>query len=262
MTSTLNSCAKPWMEVLDVPVDLLRVEEIQEWLRSQLATGTSCAHVVTMNPEYVMTARRNPSFAAALREAELSTVDGVGVSLAVRLMRPERRVDRMTGVALCWSLAELSAQTGDGIFLLGAGAGVADAAGERLIEASPGAVIAGTWFEGSPREADDPETIRRISESGATIVLVAYGAPAQIHWIARNRDALSGARVRVVAGIGGALDYISGNVPWAPPVVRTLGLEWAYRLVREPWRWRRQLVLPHFAFLVLKEAFRQRLRYR
>jgi N-acetylglucosaminyldiphosphoundecaprenol N-acetyl-beta-D-mannosaminyltransferase len=68
--------------------------------------------------------------------------------------------------------------------------------------------------------------------------------------------------VRIVIGIGGALDYISGNVPWAPPLVRTLGLEWAYRLAREPWRWRRQLVLPVFAALVVKDAVTARIRRR
>jgi N-acetylglucosaminyldiphosphoundecaprenol N-acetyl-beta-D-mannosaminyltransferase len=262
MTSALIFRSSSWMEVLDVPVDILSTREIEEWVLGQLATGDSCAHVVTLNPEYVMTARRDPAFAAVLREADLSTIDGVGISLAVKLLRPGQRADRVTGVSLCWRLAEVSARTGDGIFLVGAGPGVADAAGERLIAASPGAVIAGTWSEGSPGPSDDAETIRRIAGSGARIVLVAYGAPSQIHWIARNQDALSVAGVKLVSGIGGALDYISGNVPWAPAIVRKLGLEWAHRLAREPWRWRRQLVLPHFALLVVREAVGQRLRSR
>ena len=120
--------------------------------------------------------------------------------------------------------------------------------------------MVGTWAEGSPRPEDDAETIDRIRESGATMLLVAYGAPAQIHWIHRNLPRLDAAGVRVVIGIGGALDYISGNVPWAPPLVRRLGLEWLYRLAREPWRWRRQMALPMFAALVARDAAKKRLR--
>src|SRR5690606_13989327 len=98
--------------------------------------------------------------------------------------------------------------------LLGARPGVADEAGKKLIEASPGARVTETWSEGSPRPEDDERTIARIRESGATLLLVAYGAPAQVHWIHRNLAALDEAGVRIVSGIGGALDYISGNVPY------------------------------------------------
>lgn len=243
--------------MLDVPVDLMTGTDIRTWLLDQLTRGQSCAHVVTLNPEYVMTARRDPAFAARLRDAELATIDGVGIALAVRLLDRDRiPFDRITGVAMCWMMAEISAETKNGIFLLGAESGVAGKAGAALRESHPGMFLAGTWADGSPHERDDAETIRRIVESGATTLLVAYGAPAQVDWIDRNRDALTGAGVKVSVGIGGALDYISGNVPWAPPLIRKLGLEWAYRLVREPWRWRRQLVLPWFAFLVVREAIR------
>jgi N-acetylglucosaminyldiphosphoundecaprenol N-acetyl-beta-D-mannosaminyltransferase len=166
----------------------------------------------------------------------------------------------VTGVRLSWFLGELSAETGEGMFLLGAGPGVADAAGQRLIKLHPGAWVADTWAEGSPRPEDDERTIARIRDSGATMMLVAYGAPAQIYWIHRNMTALEEAGVRIVIGIGGALDYISGNVSYAPALVRKLGLEWAYRLIREPWRWRRQMVLPVFAALVVRDAVMARVR--
>jgi N-acetylglucosaminyldiphosphoundecaprenol N-acetyl-beta-D-mannosaminyltransferase len=84
--------------------------------------------------------------------------------------------------------------------------------------------------------------------SGAEILFVAYGAPAQERWLARNRAALG---VAVGMGVGGALDVLAGRVPRAPQWLRRLGLEWAWRLVREPWRWRRMLALPRFAALVL-----------
>lgn len=259
MESTTDTESFPWIDVLDVPVDLMTRREIRAWLVRQLEDGIACAHVVTLNPEYVMTARRDRDFAAMVREAQLSTIDGAGISLAARLLaRVRTPFERVTGVALCWLLADISEETGDGLFLLGAGPGVAERAGEALREAHPDAVIGGTWADGSPWPEDDGESIRRIAESGSSVVLVAYGAPSQVYWIARNQEALAAAGVRIAIGIGGALDYISGNVPLAPPVVRRLGLEWAYRLVREPWRWRRQLVLPLYAALVLREAIRMR----
>lgn len=247
------------VDILGIPVDAGTFPEVKHALREHLPHGEDCLHVVTLNPEYVMTARKDAAFADAISASGLITVDGIGVSLGLRALHPGLETERVTGVALSWYLAELSAQTGDGLFLLGAGPGIADRAGEKLAEMHPGGVIAGTWAEGSPRPNDDEQTIARIRDTRATMLLVAYGAPAQIHWIRRNLPALDAAGVRIVIGVGGALDYISGNVPWAPSIVRKLGLEWAYRLAREPWRWRRQLVLPAFAALVLRDTLTTRL---
>lgn len=259
MPSTSISDIRPRETILGVPVDIVSREDTRRWIRDWLANGTLCAHIVTLNPEYVMACRRDAAFARIVREADLVTIDGVGVAIALRLLGSGQHVERVTGVELCWMLAPVSAATGAAIFLLGAGPGVAEQAAEKLREVCPNAVIAGTWAGGSPHERDDAEAIRRIAASGADVVLVAYGAPAQVYWIARNQPALSAVGVKAAAGIGGALDYISGNVPLAPAIVRTLGLEWANRLVREPWRWRRQLVLPQFALLVLRDALKRRI---
>lgn len=248
--------------ILGVPVDAATWDEVKATLAEHLRDGDTCLHVATLNPEYVMTSRRDPAFAEAIEASGLVTVDGVGVSLGLRLLHPGLAADRITGVALSWYIGELSAQMEEGVFLLGAGPGVAHDAGRKLIEAHPGAWVVGTWAEGSPRPKDDARTIARIADSRASMLLVAYGAPAQVHWIHRNLPELERAGVKIVIGIGGALDYISGNVPWAPPLVRKLGLEWAYRLAREPWRWRRQLALPVFAALVVKDAVAARARAR
>lgn len=248
--------------ILGVPVDHVSRASMETWIRGWLVSGPSCAHVATLNPEYVMTARGDAAFAAVLSAAELITIDGVGVAIAVRLLADARDIERVTGVELCWMTAAISADTGARMYLLGAGSGVAEAAAQKLRDALPGAIIAGTWSAGTPHERDDMETIRRIREAGTDILLVAYGAPAQIHWIGRNQAELAAAGVKMVAAVGGALDYLSGAVPWAPPTVRRLGMEWAYRLLREPWRWRRQLVLPGFASLVLRDFLSQRVRGR
>ncbi len=246
--------------VLGVEITPGSCDALQQAIRDHLQTSDSILHVVTANPEYVMTARRDAAFAKSLNNAGIVTVDGAGLAVAMRLLYPHVESGRYTGVTLVPDMVQLSVETGAGVFLLGAAPGIADRAARELLADQPQGRIVGTWADGSPRPEDDAESIRRIREAGAAIVLVAYGAPAQIHWIERNLPALQDVGVRVVAGIGGAFDYISGNVALPSPLVRKLGLEWLVRLVREPWRWRRQLVLPHFAALVLLEFLKTRLR--
>ena len=234
-------------DVLGIPVDLLRRTQVETWVREQVATGETCAHVVTLNPEYVMAARRDAAFAAALQGADLVTIDGAGIAVAVRLLAPGKAAKRVTGVDLVGMLAGISAASGAGLFLLG----------DALRAGHSGTHIAGTWAEGSADPAYDAEALRRIADSGATVVFVAYGAPGQIHWIARNQAALATMGVRLVIGIGGTVPETKSS---APRLVRKLGLEWAYRLAREPWRWRRQMVLPVFGLLVLRDAVWRRVR--
>lgn len=242
------------ISILGLPVDRIDEESAARWIDDQLAHADRCRHIVTYNPEYAMAARRDPTFMAALRHADLVTADGIGISLAARLHHDSDALPRLTGVELVRLLAEASARNDASIFLLGADPGVAPRAAARLEESVPDARFGGWWSEGTPKPADDAEALRRIAESNARIVAVAYGAPGQVFWIERNRDALTEAGVRIAIGVGGALDYWAGTAQLAPPFVRRIGLEWLYRLVREPWRWRRQLVLPIFALLAGGEA--------
>jgi N-acetylglucosaminyldiphosphoundecaprenol N-acetyl-beta-D-mannosaminyltransferase len=152
------------------------------------------------------------------------------------------------GSELVFRLADLAAQEGWPLFLLGAAPGVAAEAASILQARYPGLKIAGT-YAGSPEPGENDDIVKRINESGAKLLYVAYGAPKQDKWIARNRNTLP--TVRVAVGIGGALDFITGRAVRAPRWVQRLGLEWLHRLWREPWRWRRMLALPHFALRVL-----------
>lgn len=238
---------------------------VETWIRSVL-TGSddpACRHLATLNPEYVMAATRDQDFRRALEHADLLTPDGAGVTLAVRLLYssfPQRLAfDRVTGVEIAAMVAAISASEAVPVFLLGAGPGVAAAAADRMSRHHPEFELAGTWDGGTPLPANDAETLDRIRAAGPKVVLVAYGAPGQIHWIVRNQEALAEAGVRLVVGIGGALDFISGKVRRAPGWVRRMGCEWLYRLLREPWRWRRQSVLPRYVWRVGKTVIRQRL---
>ncbi len=207
--------------------------------------------VVTVNPEFVMTARKNRDFARVLEEADLAIPDGIGLVLGSRLMgRPIP--ERVAGSDLVPELARLSAENGWRIFLLGAAPGVAERAAGVLTERFPGLRIAGT-FAGSPRPEDERIIIPMIKSARPDILFVAYGAPAQDLWIARNQPAL---RVPLAMGVGGAIDFIAGIKKRAPRWVRRIWMEWLYRLIQEPWRWKRQLSLPAFAMLLLYERMR------
>lgn len=234
-------------------MDALTLAETTRRISALLAAGQS-AHVVTLNPELVMRARRDRGLAQIVRAASLVTADGMGAVWALRLAG-QRIPERVTGVDLAFALAEDAAATGQPLFLLGAAPGVAQMTAMALTQRLPGLRVAGVW-DGSPHPRDDAEAVARIRASGARLALVAYGAPAQELWIARNLPALPGV---VALGVGGAFDMLAGRIPRAPHWMRAAGLEWLYRLARQPWRWRRMLALPRFAALASMAALRVRL---
>jgi N-acetylglucosaminyldiphosphoundecaprenol N-acetyl-beta-D-mannosaminyltransferase len=208
--------------------------------------------VATINPEFVVAARSDAAFAAALAGADLAVPDGAGLLLAARWVGHALRA-RVTGVDLCRRLASLAAERGYRLFLLGAAPGVAAAAAAAYSAANPGLVVAGT-YAGSPRAEDEDEIVARVRAAAPHLLLVAYGAPAQDVWIARNLQRLG---VPLVMGVGGVLDYVAGRSPYAPGWLRRLGLEWLYRLIRQPWRWRRiWRAVVVFAWLVVTRGRR------
>ncbi len=243
--------------ILGVAINPVDLSDALACIVGWLDAGGDLRHVVTVNPEFVVEARRNAEFAAALRSADLATADGVGILLAGRLLG-EPVGPRVTGVELTEGLAGLR-HPGARLFLLGAAPGVADEAAARLRERFPGVEIAGT-HAGSPDDAALPEIERRLDEARPTVLLVAFGHPRQDLWIARHRERLAARGILVAAGVGGTFDYLSGRVPRAPSWIRRVGLEWLYRLVRQPWRWRRQLALPLFVALVARERVARTLR--
>ncbi len=214
-------------------------------------------HVCTVNPEFVVEARHNPAFRALLNSAELATPDGVGILAAGRLLGTPFK-ERATGVALVSRLSALSARGGHTLFLLGAAPGVAEEAAHAIKRQYPGAEIAGT-YAGSPREEDWPEIDRRLSAALPDVLLVAYGAPQQDLWIREHRHELPPS-IKVAMGVGGVFDYLSGRAPLAPYIVRRAGMEWLYRLVKQPWRWRRILRVFVFGALVIREVVQKKVR--
>ena len=240
------------IRVLDVEVDAVTLEEavdlVGEAVDARRGHGAEPFQVATINPEFAIRARRDPDFRAVLRRCGLRTADGAGIMLAGRILG-HPLPERVPGVELVESVARAAATRGDRVFLLGGAPGVAEAAGERLSAAAPGLALAGT-FAGDSAEAGDAATLGAVKAARADIVLVAFGAPAQELWSARNLAA-SGAAVAI--GVGGTFDYLAGRARRAPGWMRRAGLEWLFRLFREPRRAGRMAALPLFLMLVLRQ---------
>jgi N-acetylglucosaminyldiphosphoundecaprenol N-acetyl-beta-D-mannosaminyltransferase len=239
--------------ILDVPVHDVTIEDAVQLTTSWLVeSGGPLRQVVTVNPEFIMAARRDHEFREILRNADLATADGIGVVLAARVNGARIR-ERITGVDLTESIAAES-PSGARFFLLGGAPGIAEKAAGELRRRFPGVVVAGT-FSGSPRDEDAEDVFSRLRVAGANVLLVAFGAPAQDKWVAKHHQKLAEYGIVIGIGVGGTFDYLAGTVPRAPGLIRRIGMEWLYRVIRQPWRWRRQLALPHFAMLVLYERF-------
>jgi N-acetylglucosaminyldiphosphoundecaprenol N-acetyl-beta-D-mannosaminyltransferase len=235
--------------VLGCRVDAVGRAEAVERIAA-LATSRGAGVVVTLGVEMVMAAQRDDEYRRIVNGAALVTCDTIGLLLASRLHGGPLR-ERVTGVELTAALAARSASHGDvRLYLLGSAGETARRAGEALQSAYPGAVITGAR-DGYFGENESAAVAAAIRASSANVVIAGLGFPKQEKWLARHLAATGcGAGI----GVGGTLDVLAGNVARAPRFFQRTGLEWAYRLAREPRRWRRQLALPRFAAAALGEA--------
>ncbi len=242
---SLGSQPSPVFTLMGVPIHDVTMEETLAWIARWIHEDD--AHqIATVNTEFVMLARRHPEFRTALLHAALCVPDGIGVLWAARRHGVRLR-ERVAGSDLVPRLAQEAAGKGWRLFFLGAAPGVADRAAANLQRKFPTLQLCGC-YAGSPAPAEEDAIVARVRAARPDVLLVAYGAPAQDLWLYRN---LKRTGTPVGIGVGGSFDFIAGISRRAPPWIQRLGLEWLYRLVLEPWRWRRQLALPHFVYLVL-----------
>jgi N-acetylglucosaminyldiphosphoundecaprenol N-acetyl-beta-D-mannosaminyltransferase len=235
--------------VLGVRVDAVGRDEAVARIAA-LAQRPEPSVVVTLGVEMVMAAQRDPAFRRIVNDAALVTCDTIGLLLASRLRGGPLR-GRVTGVELVGLLAARSASAGDlRLYLLGSGGDTAQRAADALRRSYPGAQVVGAR-DGYFSEDESAAVAETIRASGANLLLVGLGSPKQELWLTRwLRTTGCGAGM----GVGGSFDVYAGNVRRAPVLLRRAGLEWAYRLAKEPRRWRRQLALPQFALAALGEA--------
>ena len=226
------------IKVLDVAFDNVTMEEALDRAEELMAAGGP-HYVVTPNAEFVQMAGRDPEFRALLAGADLTIPDGIGVIYASRILgRPLK--GRVPGVDFAAGLCGRLARSGGKLYLLGAKPGVAEEAARRLREAHPGLTVCGThdgYFQ------EDGPVVEAVRAAGADVVFVCLGAPKQERWMAEY-GAASGAKLLV--GLGGSMDVFAGQVKRAPEAWQKLGLEWLYRLVKQPSRIGRMAKLPLF----------------
>ena len=196
-------------------------------------------YVVTPNTEILLKARKNAALSAAIRSSALSLPDGIGIQIAARILGVPISA-RITGIDFASALLLQMAREEKSVFLLGAKDGVAERAGSALCEAYPGLVLSGT-ANGYADVAEEEKLVRRINRCAPDLLIVCLGTPKQELWMSRNASRL---HVGLMAGLGGALDIFSGDAKRAPEAWRNHGLEWLFRLIREPGRLPRIVGLP------------------
>jgi N-acetylglucosaminyldiphosphoundecaprenol N-acetyl-beta-D-mannosaminyltransferase len=238
--------------ILGVRVDRLSQQQALDMIERMIAlrrasgNALACQQIITVNPEFVMAAQQHREFRKAINSAALVVADGIGVVWATHFVGSPAP-ERITGTDTLEALAKCCAEKSYRLYLLGAAPGVAEQAGVHLQALAPGLEIVGT-YSGSPAPAEEDAIIEHIRTANVDVLCVAYGAPAQELWIHRNLSRLPAA---VAMGVGGAYDFLSGRQRRAPRAMQHMGLEWLYRLYREPWRWKRMLALPRFILQVL-----------
>lgn len=238
------------VDVLGVEFDNLTLDEAVS-AGAALLEREGVHYVATPNPEIIEICRENPEAMAAVNGADLVLPDGVGVIRGAAMLGTPLK-EKTPGIEFASGLMERMARAGKSLYLLGAKPGVAEEAARRLAERYPGLRIAG-FHDGYFQ--DDGPVLEDIRGSGADCVFVCLGAPKQELWMAKN-GAATGARL--LCGLGGSLDVFAGATKRAPKFWSDHGLEWFYRLCREPRRIGRMMKLPLFLLHVRQEKGRRR----
>ena len=232
------------INILGVAFDALTLGEAEERADALLCSGAG-GYIVTANPEIVLRCREDAAYAAAVNGAKLVLADGVGDLCAARILGTPLP-GRVAGSDLVPRLLARLAERGGSVFLYGARPGVAERAGESLQSACPGLRIAGTE---NGYISDETALLEALEREKPDLLLLGLGAPRQELWMAKNRQRTPA----VMIGVGGLLDVFAGDIPRAPETWQRLGLEWLYRLLREPRRFKRVIRLPKILLLALRE---------
>lgn len=241
-------------KLLGVTITKQSRENILEEIKKYIKIPRGFFHIVSLNPENLIIAREDEMFKNIIETAQIKLIDGVGVLTAGRVLGIEVG-ERVTGVSLVEDLMEIANVGRLRVLLIGGKPNLAVELAKCYQARLSQAKITGT--EGiknirDPQENEEKEVFSIVTSLRPHIIFAAFGSPEQEKWIFRNRASLQGI---VCMGVGGAFNYLSGGARRPPTFLRGLGFEWLFRLILEPWRWRRQLRLIQFIWLVLKEKF-------
>ena len=232
------------VQILGLPVHNVDMVSALTAIHAFARTGRP-HHVVTADASMLVMAQEDSELRAIIAGADLVTPDSMGVLWAAGRKKTPLR-ERVSGVEIAERLCAESGARGNRIFFLGAGPGVAAAAAEKMRAKYPGACIAGVR-DGYFSQAETKEVIDAVRASTANILLVAMGIPKQEKWIQEHRGVLG---CSVLIGVGGTLDVLSGQVRRAPRVMQALRLEWLWRVLSNPSKLNKVMLLPRFVRLV------------
>jgi len=211
-------------------------------------------HVVSLNPENMVIAQHDREYRNILSQSDLQIVDGIGTALGSRLLGFSS-TDRITGVDLMEEVIKSSAKTGLRILLLGGKPNLAEHLANCYKQKYPHLSIKGKMgFKDilALKKDEEKKVLAIVADYRPQIIFAAFGSPTQEKWFYANRKHLFGS---IGIGVGGAFDFLAGETPRAPQALRSFGFEWLYRLIVEPWRFKRQLRLITFIYLVCKQKF-------
>lgn len=248
--------------ILGVGITNASQNEILEYIVKGLENFKKKFFFVTPNPEFLVLANKNPDYRNILNQADLASADGIGIIIASKILGQPLK-GRLTGVDLIESLCKRVSTKPITVGFLGGRSGVAEKTAECLQKKYPGLKVSFIGEEWPNEMKDEKGELKNTKKTGKNshlsslishlnidILFVAFGAPKQEFWISENLDKIP---VKIAIGVGGAFDYISGRVGRAPSWMQNIGLEWMYRLIRQPWRLKRQFSLFKFIWLLIKE---------
>ena len=244
----MNSLSK--QQILGVNITNASRRQVLEYIDELVKGVNETQYIVTPNPEMIVLAQTDHRFKSVLNNAGLAVCDGMGLLWAGRVLGKPIR-ERISGTDLVKDVCEKYAKGNASIGFLGAKPGIAELASERLRVRYPKLKI--VYVDSGNPDDQSAVDIKNLKEQ-IDILFVAFGFPKQEVWMCEHQQDFP---VRVMLGVGGAFDYISGKVLRAPLFIRSLGLEWLFRLFRQPWRVRRQLALPVFVWLVINAVFKK-----
>lgn len=235
------------VRILGVDIDNVNAEEAAEVTKKLIETSNkSCNLIVAPNVEFIMEAQKDKEFFDILKTAKLATPDSVGVILAGKLQKKPFK-GRLPGQAYLRKIFEVGEKEGWTFYLLGGKGDVPKKAKEHLEKLYPNAKIVG-YHEGFFEEDSEEKVIEEINSLNPNVLFVAMGAPMQEKWIYKNKDKL---KVDVAAGQGGTFDYEAGTVKRAPEWIQKCGIEWLWRLIKQPSRIKRMMVLPIYLMKII-----------
>lgn len=235
--------------MLGIKIDGVGIDDVISFIEGIVASEKQ-AQIATVNPEFLVEASSDPEFKKILNSCVLNTCDGFGIALVAKIFYG-KKIERTTGVEITKKLLQGEHK----LFLLGGASGVAEKVSQKFHQAEIAGIDYGgkmIYVDGAWRLENNTDFLEKIRASGAEILLTAFQHGKQEKWLAENLPHLP--NIRVAIGVGGTFDYLSGSIKRAPAWMRKIGLEWLFRLISQPKRWRRIVrAVIIFPMLVIKE---------